>query len=138
MNQDDFLDRLLQVMDHVDVKQLHRLHQDLLLDNALQTVLTGTIPMAHQYAEDFLMNAIHLCELNCSEDALFQLETVYEILRGQSGLSGLDVITDEERQNHHIKHRCDTIKQDNNHVINHDTIGHPETDTRRMDQEHVD
>lgn len=132
-----FLDDLLNMIDHFHFITVQRLHQDLLLENAMQTVLTGSTSIASQYAEDFLLNAIHLYELDCSDDAVFQLETAYEILRRQS-LLGVDIITNEERQDHNIENSCDTIEQDNNHVLDHDPISNPETDTRRMDQEHID
>lgn len=57
-----------------------QVYHDILLDNAAYHVPNK----AHQYAEEFLANAMYLLELGSEQDARFQIKVVKSILSTQA------------------------------------------------------
>lgn len=72
---------LVEINNLLSLSPLHpdnvcQVYHEVLLDNATH----DTPDKAHQYAEEFLANAIYLLELGSEQDARFQIDVVRSIL----------------------------------------------------------
>lgn len=109
-----------------DRKAVEGAYHELLLHNALQDEPRAT----ESLVEEFLHHALCLLDLGMEDDARVQFETAQWLARSHHLLDSdwepsLTVRGNKIRKNNKVEECSETIKGNNNHVTDQETIGNP-------------